>query len=387
MDFNLRKEAGVNSKETVNAPPRVPVFSHTSSSQYNSNLCPKSGIPPLYMTPINAVSMSSYPQSRPQTHNPTTSESYPRFGSENRPSAPSQKFVGYLSSAPSHSRFMSNCIKEPSVENPSSSGKFSRVEKQVSYPHCSEQQPQFFRPQRRFKIIQRPTQVPQSSSVSETEMNNRLIEMIAKEEEAKFEEQMLRKKEEENNRKLENISQCLDSTTLALKSAENVARMQAKEIEMLKKKNNELNKKSEDLTDEAGNIALALYENTRLVDKQNQEITDLKSKLDTLEREKEEWKRKYQSTTKQDAFSIEQIQNSLKTVLINNDMIIENLKGIQKDPEEKQKLMDGHNETHRLLREQERLDVRIRELEEKLKENDDSEFNDFDFCDGTDDSF
>ncbi|CAL2041165.1 unnamed protein product [Caenorhabditis brenneri] len=387
MNFNLRKEAGVNSKETVNAPPRVPVFSHTSSSQYNSNLCPKSGIPPLYMTPVNAVSMSSYPQSRPQTHNPTTSESYPRFGSENRPSAPSQKCVGYLSSAPSYSKFMSNCIKEPSVKNPSTCGKFTRVERQAPYPHCSEQQPQFLRPQRRFRVIQRPNEAPQPQLVSETEMNNRLIEMIAKEEEAKFEEQMLRKKEEENNRELESISQRLDSTTLALKTEERIVRLQAKEIEMLRKKNDQLNKKSEDLTAETENVALALYENTRLVDKQNQEITDLKNKLDTLEREKEEWKRKYQSTTKQDAFTMDQIQNALKTVLINNDTIIEKLKGIQKDPEEKQKLIDGHNETHRFLREQERLDVRVLELEDQLKEIGDLELNDFDFCDGIDDSF
>ncbi|EGT36418.1 hypothetical protein CAEBREN_16922 [Caenorhabditis brenneri] len=236
-------------------------------------------------------------------------------------------------------------------------------------------------------IIEKPTERPQSQSVSETE---RLVELIAKETEAQTKEQMLKKQEEKASRELQSISQRLDSTTLALKSEENIVRMQAKEIEMLRKKNDQLIKKSVGLTAEAGNVSLALYENTRLVDKQNLEIEELKNRYDKLQREKEEWKSKYQSvlhSNEQDTYSMEQFGNALKNVLINNDLILESLKGIQKDPEEKKKLMIGHSETFQLLREQEHLNLRVRELEEQLKENEDLDRFDFDFCDAVDDSF
>ncbi|CAL2041287.1 unnamed protein product [Caenorhabditis brenneri] len=237
------------------------------------------------------------------------------------------------------------------------------------------------------KVIERPTEAPQSQSRLETE---RLVELIAKETEAQIKEQILRKQEEKASRDLENISQRLDSTKLALRSEENIVRMQAKEIEMLRKKNDQLNKKSVDLTAEAGSVSLALYENIQLVDKQSREIEDLRSKYDTLQREKEEWKSKYQSvlhSTEQDTYSMEQFGNALKNVLINNDLILESLKGIQTNPEEKNQLMDGHNETLQLLREQKNLNMRVRELEQQMKENEDSERFDYDFCDAIDDSF
>ncbi|CAL2041164.1 unnamed protein product [Caenorhabditis brenneri] len=236
-------------------------------------------------------------------------------------------------------------------------------------------------------VIEKPTERLQSQSVSETD---RLVELIAKETETQIKEQMLKKQEEKANRELRNIFLRLDSTTLALKSKENIVKMQAKEIEMLRKKNDQLNKTSVDLIAETENVALALYENTRLVDKQNLEIEVLKNKYDKLQRESEEWKSKYQSvlhSTEQDTYSMEQFGNALKNMLINNDLILESLKGIQTNPEEKNQLMDGHNETLQLLREQKNLNMRVRQLEEKLKESEDLDRVEYDFCDALNYSF
>ncbi|EGT59874.1 hypothetical protein CAEBREN_00780 [Caenorhabditis brenneri] len=215
-------------------------------------------------------------------------------------------------------------------------------------------------------------------------LSNQIVELTFKLGEALLKEITQKKEDEKMNRDLEEINKRLESTTLALKTEEHIVRLQAKEIETLKKTNERLNEKIRALNADAGNAFLALNDNSRLVQMQVQEIEDLKDKNGTLQRVKEEYKSKYQNflhTTEQGTCSMEQIQNSLRNVLISNDLILESLKGIQTDPEEKNELMVGHNETHRLLSEQEQLNARVRELEEQLKENGDTELSYFDFCD------
>ncbi|CAL2041163.1 unnamed protein product [Caenorhabditis brenneri] len=193
------------------------------------------------------------------------------------------------------------------------------------------------------------------------ELSDQIVELTFKLGEAMLKERTQKKEEEKMNRDLEEINKRLDSTTLALKTEEHIVRLQAKEIEMLKKTNDQLNEKIRALNADAGNAFLALDNNSRLMQGQVQEIEDLKDKCDTMQRVKEEWKRKYQDflhSTEQDTYSMEQVQNSLRNVLISNDLILESLKGIQTDPEEKKELMMGHNETLQLLREQEHLNVR-----------------------------
>ncbi|CAL2040038.1 unnamed protein product [Caenorhabditis brenneri] len=182
---------------------------------------------------------------------------------------------------------------------------------------------------------------------------------------------------------LQSVSERLDFTALALVSKEMEVEMQAKEIEMLRKRNDELSKKTAELTAETQNAYFSLDWKIQIGQKQSQEIENLRRKCYNAQRENEEWKSKYQSAlraTQQDTYSMEQFENALKNVLLNNDQIIENLKGIQTDPDEKKKLLVGHNETLRLIRESERLSLRVQELEERLRENGDTEQFDFDFC-------
>ncbi|EGT33959.1 hypothetical protein CAEBREN_16292 [Caenorhabditis brenneri] len=160
-------------------------------------------------------------------------------------------------------------------------------------------------------------------------------------------------------------------------------KLQAKEIEMLKKTVDQLNEKSLVLNADAQNALLALNDHSRLVQEQVLENADLKSKCYIAEKENKEWKKLQQ----QDTYSMEQFGNALKNVLINNDLIIESLKGIHTDPEEKELLMAGHNQTLQLLRAQEKLNVRVRELEEQMKKNEDSDRVEYDFCDALNYSF
>ncbi|EGT36414.1 hypothetical protein CAEBREN_12247 [Caenorhabditis brenneri] len=180
------------------------------------------------------------------------------------------------------------------------------------------------------------------------ELKDQIIDLTFKLGEYQAKERTLKKQEEEMNRQLKEISQRLDTTTLALKTEEHIVRLQAKEIENLKKTIDQLNEKSLVLNADAQNALLALNDNSRLMQEQVLENADLKSKCNIFERENEEWK---------------------------------SLKGIQTHPEEKEELMIGRNETLQLLREQEQLNVRIRELEEQMKENEDSDRVEYDFCD------
>ncbi|CAL2041286.1 unnamed protein product [Caenorhabditis brenneri] len=222
------------------------------------------------------------------------------------------------------------------------------------------------------------------------ELKDQIINLTFKLGEYQAKERTLKKQEEEMNRQLKEISQRLDTTTIGLKTEEHIARLQMKEIENLKKTIDQLNEKSLVLNADAQNALLALNDNSRLVQEQVLENADLKSKCYIFEKENEEWKSKYQDvlrSTEQDTYSMEQFGNALKNVLINNDIIIESLKGIQTDPEEKKELIVGRNETHRLLQEQEQLNVRVRELEEQMKENEDSDRVEYDFCDALNYSF